>query len=404
MATFKYRAINSAGEKYKGVKDSLDKFSLYAELKEGGSTLISAQEATYKRSVLNSIMAIFNSVPEHQKITFSKNLGSMIGAGLPLAKSLEVLQKQIQHKYFKIVISKIEEEISKGKTLSEVAAAYPEVFPNLFVSMVKAGEESGTLSNSLKIVGEQLDTTFKLKKKIKGAMVYPAIILSVMIVIGVLMLIFVVPSITAVFKDVNVELPFMTRVLINMSDFLKNNILISIVLAFFAYMITYFYLKTKIGKRMSDWVFLHLPVISNITKETNAARITRTLSSLLNSGVPYSESIMITSEVIQNHYFKELLNEARVKVEKGENISAVFLKKDKLCPIFVGEMMNVGEETGNMPSMLLEVAMFYETSVDQKTKDMSTIIEPFLMVFIGIAVGFFAFAMIKPIYSVMDTI
>jgi type IV pilus assembly protein PilC len=147
-----------------------------------------------------------------------------------------------------------------------------------------------------------------------------------------------------------------------------------------------------------------MPVIGNLVRETNSARITRTISSLLSSGVPFAEAILITGEVVQNSYFKDILNDARIKVEKGEPISKVFLKNTKLCPVFVGEMMSVGEETGRLPSMLMEVADFYENSVDQKTKDMSTIIEPFLMVIIGLAVGFFALAMVKPIYSIMDSI
>lgn len=161
---------------------------------------------------------------------------------------------------------------------------------------------------------------------------------------------------------------------------------------------------SKAGKRTWDFIILRIPVISGIVKEVNSARITRTISSLLSSGVPFSEAVLITSEIIQNSYYKNLLNDVRVKIEKGETMSGVFLNNTNLCPVFVGEMMSVGEETGKLPSMLLEVANFYENSVDQKTKDISTIVEPVLMVIIGVAVGFFALAMIKPIYSIMDSI
>ncbi len=404
MAKFKFKAIKSDGERFKGTKESHDKFSLYAELKAEGNTLIVANEISDKRSLSDYTSSLFNKAPEHQKIIFAKTLGSMIEAGLPLAKSLSVLEKQIKNKYLKTVIASIEEEIRKGKTLSETSAMYPDVFPNLFVSMVKAGEESGTLSDSLKIVGNQMEASYKLMKKVKGALIYPSVIISVMITVGVLMLIFVVPSITATFKDLHVELPFLTKVLIFSSDFLKNNILLSLVYLLVIISGFYFFSKSKVGKNFFDFIVLRIPVISNLVKETNAARMTRTMSSLLTSGVPFSEAILITSEVIQNNYFKSLLNEARVNVEKGENISSVFMAKSKLCPVFVGEMMSVGEETGKLPSMLMDVAVFYENSVDQKTKDLSTIIEPFLMVIIGVTVGFFALAMIKPIYSVMDSI
>ncbi|MFA5934900.1 MAG: type II secretion system F family protein [Candidatus Paceibacterota bacterium] len=404
MPRFKFKAIKKDGEKYSGIKESADKFSLYAELKFDGDTLVSAVEMSHKDYWFTKIPLPFGSVPEHQKIIFSKNLGTMIEAGLPLAKSLSVLEKQIKNKRFKNIISSLEDEIRKGKTLSEATKIYSDVFPNLFTSMVKAGEESGKLSDSLKIVGSQMDSMYKLKKKIKGAMMYPSVIFSVMLIIGALMLIYVVPGITATFRDLNVELPILTRVLIGISDFLKNNIFSSLVLVIVVIISFYFVSLSKIGKRAIDFIVLKLPVVGGLVRETNSARITRTISSLLSSGVPFAEAILITGEVIQNTYFKELLIEARINVEKGEPISSVFLEKTKLCPVFVGEMMSVGEETGRLPGMLLEVADFYENSVDQKTKDMSTIIEPFLMIVIGLSVGFFALAIMQPLYSVMDNI
>ena len=404
MAKFKFKAIKKNGEKYSGIRESSDKFSLYAELKFDGDTLVSATEMSHKDYWFTRIPLPFRSIPEHQKIIFTKNLGTMIEAGLPLAKSLSILERQINNYKFKGVISALGEEIRKGKTLSEAAKIYSDVFPNLFISMVKAGEESGKLSDSLKIIGNQMESTYKLKKKIKGAMIYPSVILSVMLIIGILMLIYVVPGITATFKDLNVTLPILTRILIGLSDFLKNNIFVSLLLIIFAIILIYFFSLSKIGKRFFDFIVLKLPVVGGLVRETNSARITRTISSLLSSGVPFEESILITGEVIQNTYFKEILTEARIKVEKGEPISSVFLKKTDLCPIFVGEMMSVGEETGRLPAMLLEVADYYENSMDQKTKDMSTIIEPFLMVIIGLAVGFFALAIMQPLYSVMNNI
>ncbi len=399
---FRFKAIKKNGGKYEDIKESNDKFTLYEELKAEGDTLISASEVT--KSKFEITIPFLNSVPEHQKIIFARNLGSMIKAGLPLAKGLDILKKQITNKRFQSVIESLEVEIRKGNPLSQACSQYPDVFPKLFVSMVKAGEESGKLSESLQIVANQMDGTYKLKQKVKGAMVYPGVIISIMIIIGVLMLVYVVPGITATFKDLKVELPLLTRILINSSDFLKNNILlclfglIAIILGF------YFALHSKPGKKFFDFVVLKIPVVGDLVKETNSARITRTISSLLSSGVPYAEAISITRDVVQNGNYKDLLTIAMSTVEKGGAMSGVFMENTKLCPVFIAEMMVVGEETGKMPDMLMEVATFYEESVDQKTKNMSTIIEPVLMVIIGVAVGFFALAMIKPIYSLMDSI
>lgn len=399
---FKFKAIKNGGGTYEDIKESVDKNTLYEELKAEGDTLLFADEI--KKSKWNKEIAIFNSVPEQQKIVFARNLGSMIKAGLSLAKSLNILEKQITNKRFKKIISSIQIEIKKGQTLSSACSAYQDVFPKLFISMVKAGEEAGTLSDSLQIVANQMDQTYKLKKKVKGAMIYPGIIISVMLVIGILMLIYVVPSITATFRDLKVELPFFTRILIDTSDFLKNNILVTLLTVIAIVIAFYLGLRSKAGKKIFDAISLRLPVIGEIVKETNAARMTRTISSLLSSGVAYNEAISITRDVVQNEYYKEILTEAMSKVEKGGSISSVFMEKSKICPIFVSEMAVVGEETGNLPSMFMEVALFYEDSVDQKTKNMSTIIEPVLMVVIGLAVGVFALAIIKPIYSLSSSI
>ncbi len=399
---FKFKAIKKNGGKYEGIKESSDKFALYEELKAEGDTLISASEITKSRFEI--ILPFFDSVPEHQKIIFARNLGSMINAGLSLAKGLNILVKQITNKRFKKVIESLETEIRKGRSLSEACSIYPDVFEKLFVSMVKAGEESGKLSESLKIIADQMDGTYKLKKKVKGAMIYPGVILSIMIIIGVLMMVFVVPGITATFKDLKIELPLLTRILIGTSDFLKNNIILTLLWVAVIFIVFYMFLHSKVGKRIFDFVVLKLPVIGNLVKETNSARITRTVSSLLSSGVPYTEAVSITRDVVQNGYFKDMLTTAIDTVEKGGTMSSVFMENTKLCPIFVAEMTVVGEETGKLPDMLMEVANFYEESVDQKTKNMSTIIEPVLMVIIGLAVGFFALAMIKPIYSLTDSI
>ncbi|MEK7066071.1 MAG: type II secretion system F family protein, partial [Patescibacteria group bacterium] len=238
----------------------------------------------------------------------------------------------------------------------------------------------------------------------KGAMIYPAVIITVMLIIGALMLIYVVPGLTESFKDVKVDLPMSTKLVIFVSNFAKNHAVLGLVGIIAIIGSIYGWTRAKSGKRSLDFITLRLPVISNIIKETNAARTSRTMSSLLSSGVPVAQALGITGDVIQNSYYKEVLKKSQESVEKGNSISSVFIENDHLYPIFVGEMINVGEETGNMSKMLMETALFYENEVSQKTKDISTIIEPVLMVFIGTVVGFFALSMITPMYSLMDTI
>ena len=233
---------------------------------------------------------------------------------------------------------------------------------------------------------------------------YPSIVVTVMVIIGILMMIFVLPAITGIFKQMGNELPATTRALIATSDFLVANTIAALV-GIVAFVVGVGYaLKSKGGKVFTSWTVTRLPVIGTMAKETNAARTARTLSSLLNSGVDVIQALTITEEVVQNVFYKKIIKNAAERVEKGTPLSEVFIERSDLYPILVGEMILVGEETGSIAKMLGELAEFYETEVERKTKDLSTIIEPLLMVVIGAGVGFFALALIAPIYSISEGI
>jgi type IV pilus assembly protein PilC len=328
----------------------------------------------------------------------------MLEAGLSLSRAVSVSERQTRNPKLKKVLADLNLAISGGKSFNEALSDHKEVFSPLFISMVKAGEESGSVAESLKHVALQMEKTYTIQKKVKGAMMYPGIILSVMVVIGILMMILVVPRLTKTFTDLKTDLPSSTKFVIWMSDFLTNHYIAGVLIVITAGLSLYYASKTVAGKRAIDFVVLRIPVIGNIIKESNSARTARTLSSLLSAGVDLLVAVRITGEVLQNSYYKEVLKKTEGIVEKGEPLYTVFEKEEKLYPIFVSEMINVGEETGKLATMLFGVATFYENEVEQITKDMSTIIEPFLMVLIGLVVGFFAVSMIKPMYSVMNNI
>jgi type II secretory pathway component PulF len=334
----------------------------------------------------------------------TRNLSGMLTAGLPLSRALSVIERQTRNPKLKLVIADVRESIQKGDQFNQALAAHPRIFDPLYIAMVRAGEESGGMSEALKLLSVQMEKSSSLKKRIKSAMIYPSIVMIIMAGIGIVMMIYVMPSITGTFKGMGVELPGTTQALIAASDFMVAHTVVFLgSLAGFVFGFIFF-LRTRIGKLFWHFVILHLPVISPMVKEVNAARTARTLSSLLTSGVDVMRSLEITKDVVQNVYYKPVLAEARAAVERGEPLSAVFIAKEKLYPVFVGEMIMVGEETGSVGNMLKELADFYEKEVERKTKDLSTIIEPLLMVVIGGTVGFFALAMIAPIYSITDSI
>jgi type IV pilus assembly protein PilC len=402
MAKFKVRTIDAEGKSHEEVMTAADQGALYNEMRDRNITLISVEPVSGAKNLLE--INLFAHVKFHDKISFAKNLSSMIDAGLPLSRALAVIEKQTKQKYFKSIISDVIKSISQGHTLSESMKNSPKVFSPLMISMVRAGEESGSLSQSLRIVATQMENTYQLVRKIRGALMYPMIIVFAMLVIGFFMLTFVVPTLSATFKELNTDLPTSTKIVIGLSDFVKDHYLVTVALFVGAIAGFVLALKTKVGKRTFEFVILHFPVIGQIAKEINAARTARTLSSLLTSGVDIIVATQITADVIQNTYYKDVLHMVEEKIQKGEPIAKVFIEHEKLYPSFVGEMISVGEETGQLAQMLTGVATFYETEVDQKTKDMSSIIEPFLMVFIGLAVGVFAISMISPIYSLGDNI
>ncbi|NLE07008.1 MAG: type II secretion system F family protein [Parcubacteria group bacterium] len=403
MPFYKYKFIKD-GEKHEKTGEFADKAALYAAVRNDGGSIISVEETKPKTSALK-LFSFRKKIKTQEIITLARNLSVMLDAGLSVSRALTVLAKQSKSRNLVEVLNKINNSVVSGVTLSKSLEAYPNIFSNLFVSMVRAGEESGQLSNSLRIVADQLEKTHTLSKKIKGAMIYPSVIVCVMIAIGVLAMIFMVPTLTETFKGLEVELPLPTRVIIAISDFLRMNFILTIgvVLVLVFGIITM--IRTQKGKNVLDFIILRLPLINTISREVNAARTSRTLSSLISSGVDIVSAINITSAVLQNHYFKNLLTESAKQVQMGELLSSsISNSKGNLFPVFVGEMLAVGEETGKVTDMLENIADYYESEVDQKTKDMSTVIEPFLMILIGIAVGIFAVAMLLPTYSLVDAI
>lgn len=401
---FTYKAVRKDGSHYEGTLEAADKFALYRELHAKGDNVLVVKEKAGAGNLKRFLSISFGGAKMSDRIAFAKNLAAMLKAGLPLARALNVLERQMKGKAWKPIFKALNENLAKGVTLSQSLAMYPKTFSPLFVSMVAAGEESGSLASSLLIVGEQLEKSYTLQKKIRGAMMYPSIILLVMVAIGIMMLVYVIPKLTSTFKEFNTELPFATRLIIGSSDFFAQYYLLILVGLIAVIIGIIAFAKTSLGKHVFGKIVLKLPIIGNIAKEVNSARTTRTLSSLLSSGVEVVASIKIAAGVVQNIHYKEMLLSTAEKIQKGSTLQSLFTPRQDIYPSFVSEMIGVGEETGTLSKTLLEVAIFYETEVDQKTKDMSTIIEPFLMVFIGSAVGFFALAMISPIYSLSSNI
>jgi type IV pilus assembly protein PilC len=404
MPHYIYKAKKQDGEVYTSEANAADRYELYQMIRDSGDEALVVEEKNMRKMMKMDISSLFSGIKTIQKIHFARNLSSMLQAGLALSRALSVLERQANSGALRKVLKSIMEEINKGTTFSDALQKHGKVFPPLFISMVHAGEQSGTLADSLKVIATQMESSYSLERRVKGALLYPAVILSAMIIIAVLMFIFVVPTLLKTFTELNVKLPLSTQIVVFVSDLIQQDgIFVFIIFAIIGGSFFY-WSKSKTGKFIMHRVYMKVPVLGPLIQEINTARTARTLSSLLNAGVDVVESVNITAGVVQNVHFKSVLSKAGEAIKKGELMSQVFGKYDKLYPVFFGEMLGVGEETGKISEMLHGVAEYYEEDVDQKTKNMSTVIEPFLMIVIGAAVGFFAVSMITPMYSLVNAI
>lgn len=397
---FNFKSRDNKGREVIGVRDAGDRFSLARQLRAEGLVVISAEPyAEPSRFERQAKRLWWRHVSLKDKIMFANNLSAMLGAGLSLARGLGVLERQTTAHFFKSVVQSVGEQVSRGQGLAQALGVWPAIFPSVFVAMVAAGEESGNLPQALAAVAEQLGKSYDLRRKIRGAMMYPLVVLGAIIIIGTLLMIFVVPTLVETFEDLKVTLPLSTRIIIATSRAFTNHplIILSAVLSLIFFATTF--IRTTSGRRILHWLWLRLPIIGTISKEINAAIIMRTIASLIASGVSMVETVRVTSRVVANVHYQEALTKMIGQIEKGLTLSTLFRARTDLFLVMVGELAEVGEETGNLSAMLLRGAVFFEGEVDQQTKNISTLVEPILLLLVGAGVGFFAVAMIGPIYS-----
>ncbi|MDD2753235.1 MAG: type II secretion system F family protein [Candidatus Portnoybacteria bacterium] len=402
-----------AGEEKTGSQEAASEADLAHALREQGFILTSvhlAGQAAPSQKLFPSLLSLFSadflsfllSVPLSEKMIFARHLSVMIGAGLAMNRALEILGLQTKNKYFSKVIKEVNISVKQGQALADSMSRYPMVFSELFVNMVRVGEAGGNLEETLKILAGQMEKDYELKSKVRSAMIYPAIIVTVMLGIGLLMMVAVVPKLTQIFKEMAIDLPLSTRLIIGTSDILSQYWAFGILGLIALIAASRLAAKTTTGKTYIDWVILRLPVIGGISKKINSARLARTLSALIESSVPIVQALQIIAGTLSNSFFRRSLEEAAVIVQKGAQLSKFIDDYPQLYPAMVSQMITVGEETGTLGNVLAKLADFYEEEVSDITKSIASIIEPALMVAVGAAVGFFAISMLQPMYSLMQ--
>jgi len=406
MPIFYYTSKSQDGKIKSGTMEAKNKSSLAQVLRQKGFLLTSVRILEKRKKQKKDIFkeklkGIFKRVSLVEKLMFTRNLSVMIAAGFSLHRALEVLAKQTKNASFKKVINNIILSIKKGKSFAETLTKYPKIFNGFFINMVRVGEKGGKLEEVLKNLASYLKKEHDFRTKVKGAMAYPTVILIAMVFIGALMMILVVPKITAMFEELGTDLPISTQIIMGISSFLKDNLLLGGGILIMIIFLLFKFFKTKKGKYVISWIFLNFPFFKKLTRKINSAKFARSLSSLIESGVPIVEALVISSKTVNNVFYSESLMQISTEIKKGTNLKESLEKYD-IYPILVSQMIGVGEETGELSSIINRLADFYEEEVKNITDNLTSIIEPILMLVIGAAIGFFAVSMIQPMYSMME--
>lgn len=340
-----------------------------------------------------------------QKIFFLDHLRIMVRASLSIVEALDILSKEIQNKKFKYIATQIKGDVETGRSLSEIFGLYPAIFPSIYVKMIESGEISGKLDESLEQIVNQMKKSNALTSSIRSAMIYPAIIIIAMGGIGIMMATVVLPKLIEIFQEFDAELPLATRVLIAVINFMSVPLyLILTVIALVSLTLAFTLLLRKIPRfrHAVHALNLHLPIFGNVIREINLAQFSLTLSSLLKSTIPIIDAMDITADTCSNALYRESLHETAKQIKTGTDLSVVLRSSPKIFPPIVTEMIMVGERSGQVAQMLNELSDFYSNEVDKTMKNFTAIIEPLIILILGVAIAGVAVAIIMPMYSLVQ--
>ena len=395
---FNYQARTENGEAKAGSIEAPTKDGALELLQKYG-LFITFLEETRKTPVYSRKIKFLERISAKEIVLFSRQLSIMFGANVSLVEALRTLASQMRNPVFKEKIIKISEDIEAGSALSAAFSKYPKIFSSFYIAMVRAGEAAGKLSDSLNYLAEHMQKEYELKARIKGAMIYPSLIVFVAVSVVIFMVFFVVPMFKEIFASSEQELPFITKAVIAFSDFVKKWGLILLLATVFLIAASVRYLKSKEGKKKMDEFMLKAPVLGSFLKMVYLTRFAENLSTLISGGLPIARALEITADIVGNSVYKKTILEARDGVRKGEPISLTLSNSPEIfTPVFI-QMTLVGERTGSLEKTLLNVVNFYQKEVDRTVKNLISVLEPALIVFLAVIVGGIILSVLLPLYG-----
>ena len=399
MPTFKYVVKNQRGERIEQVVENEDFSQLVSRLRSQNLTIISIDEIKGKTKEKGKA----GRIKGEDLVVFSRQLATLLDAGVTLVQALSILCEQIENERFKGVIRDLEREIQGGKPFSEALSKHPHIFSSLFVNMVRAGEKSGRLSATLERLSDYLEKNSALIGKIRSALVYPVVVSCMAIIITLVLLLKVIPTFKGIFENLGGTLPLPTQILITLSDLAKQYFLPMILVLLLLAIFTTRYFKTEKGRFILDRLKLRLPVFGVLFRKVAISKFCRTFSTLIESGVPILECLAVVGKTAGNKVIEDTVLKVQGNIQEGENIASP-LSSSGVFPPLVVRMIAVGEESGELAKMLAKIADFYEREVDAAVSGLTSLIEPIIIAFLGIVIGSIAIAMLLPIFKISTLI
>ena len=401
MPVYLWTGKNRKGETQKGEMEAANENAVRSHLTRLKMTPIRVKKKP--KDLLENVSFLQPVVKQSDVILFCRQFSTMIDAGLPIIQCLDILHSQQENPTFKKMLKNIKENVESGSTLAEALKAYPKQFDDLFVNMIHAGEMGGILDTILRRLSTYMEKAANLKRKVKGAMTYPVVTLLIAVVVLAVILIFVIPVFQEMFADFDSELPVPTQIVVAMSDFAKANFLyVFIALILFGIAFQRFY-RTEKGRAVVDRILLRLPVFGDLLRKVAVAKFTRTMGTMLSSGVAILEALDIVGKTAGNKTIEEAIMKTRSGISEGRTMADP-LTESGVFPSMVCQMISVGEATGALDAMLGKIADFYDEEVDQSVENLTALIEPFMLVFLGVTIGGLVVAMYLPIFKMAGAI
>lgn len=400
---YNFKAKTQSGELKDGTIDAANSDAALSILQKNGLFPIKLSPEKETDYFSKLLLKYYERVTDKELMVFFRQLAILIEARVPIIASLTAIGEQSANKYLSRVIAELVNDIDDGMSLSDALGRHKDVFSGLAVNIIRAGEASGNLKKSVEYVADNIEKNYTLVSRVRSALMYPAVIMVVFFIIGFLTVSFILPKLTLMIKSMNMEMPWYTKLVVNTGDFMSSYWwAVAIIIIGFVGGVLY-YLKTPDGRKEWDYIKLRLPIVGKVFQGIYIARFAENLSVLLVGGIPIIRALTIVSTVINNSLFEELLIKTAEQVKIGGTMSES-LRRSPLIPPVVSHMVKIGEESGQIDTVLNHVARFYDQETETSTKNLSTLIEPLLMVVIGFAVGFMAIAILLPIYNVAQNI